>query len=208
MDDQSPESASSEATQPWATARRLREPAAWALLVLTAVVVLVSAGQLLGLVAVPVPPSPASAFTVRAAAMGPQFVDFGLIVLPVLSVILVVFAGGQTDRARQVVTAAVWTQAVALAFGVVSWLASLGTHLRPDAWFIFFFVDLALAATALAFTAVVMRSPLLRPPTPDYLIVDEDDEDYDDDQHFGDDQPAYSDDQVDFGDNQVEFGAP
>ena len=49
-----------------------------------------------------------------------KFVAGGIFVLPVLAVILVAFAGGLTDRARQVVQAAVSILAVALGLGVVS----------------------------------------------------------------------------------------
>ena len=126
--------------------RRVREPTAWFLLVVTAIWVLVSAWQLFGLpgapvpiptVAVPVGPGPAApgpvavaTFGLRASAVAPQFVAGGIFLLPVLSVILVSFAGGVTDRARQVVQAAVSIQAVALGLGLVSWLGALW---RPHA---------------------------------------------------------------------------
>ena len=71
----------------------------------------------------------------RASAVAPQFVAGGIFTLPVLSVILVAFAGGLTDRARQVVQTAISVLAVALGLGVLSWLAALGGHARPGVWF-------------------------------------------------------------------------
>jgi hypothetical protein len=75
--------------------------------------------------------------------VAPQFAAGGIFVLPVLAVILVAFAGGLTDRARQVVQAAVSMLAVALGLGVVSWLGALGGHVRQGVWFIFDAADLA-----------------------------------------------------------------
>src|ERR1022692_592052 len=157
----------SETAQAWHSARRVREPIAWALLVVAAIAVLVSAWQLFGLpgdglpggpvatAASPAPvtsgpspspvataPSPAPVATApspvavttfgwRASAVAPQFVAGGIFTLPVLSVILVAFAGGLTGRARQVVQTAVSILAVALGLGVVSWLGALGAHSRP-----------------------------------------------------------------------------
>ena len=182
----------------------VREPIAWALLVLAAVAVLVSAWQLLGLpgdglprgpvatavssapVSSPGPvtsgPSPAPAATApspaalagpspvavttfgwRASTVAPQFVAGGIFTLPVLSVILVAFAGGLTDRARQVVQAAVSIQAVALGLGVLSWLGALGADTRPGIWFIFDATDIGAVAAALIFAVAVLRSRALRP---------------------------------------------
>ncbi len=101
-------------------------------------------------------------FGFRASAVAPQFVAGGIFTLPVLSVILVAFAGGLTDRARQVVWTAVSIQAVALGLGVLSWLGALSGHLRPGAWFIFDATDLAAVVVALIFTLAVLRSHALR----------------------------------------------
>jgi hypothetical protein len=62
MDDQRRETAPSETAQAWESVRRVREPVAWALLVLTAIGLLISAWLLFGLpgspaIAVPVPVS-------------------------------------------------------------------------------------------------------------------------------------------------------
>jgi hypothetical protein len=193
----------SETAGAWDSVRRVREPVAWILLVVAAIVVLVSAWQLFGLpgAGMPAAPSPVAAhaaaapaspvptapgqaavttgpvavttgpvavttFGSRASVVAPQFVAGGIFTLPVLAVILVAFAGGLTDRARQVVQAAVSIQAVALSFGVLSWLAALGAHLRPGVWFIFYAIELAAVAAALVFTVAVLRSQALRSLTP------------------------------------------
>ena len=186
----------SETAGAWDSVRRVREPVAWILLVVAAIAVLVSAWQLFGLpgAGLPAAPSPVTAhaaaapaspvptapgpvavttgpvavttFGSRASVVAPQFVAGAIFALPVLAVILVAFAGGLTDRARQVVQAAVSIQAVALGFGVVSWLGALGAHLRPGVWFIFYAIELAAVAAALVFTVAVLRSQALRPLTP------------------------------------------
>ena len=101
-------------------------------------------------------------FGFRASAVAPQFVAGGIFTLPVLSVILVAFAGGLTDRARQVVQTAISVLVVALGLGVLSWLAALGAHSRPGVWFIFDATDLAAVAAALVFAVAVLRSQALR----------------------------------------------
>jgi len=115
----------------------------------------------------PVPvtsPSPVAvtSFGWRASAVAPQFVTGGIVTLTVLAVILVAFAGGLTDRARQVVQTAVSVLVVALGFGVLSWLAALGGHSRPGVWFIFDATDLAAVTAALIFAVAVLRSHALR----------------------------------------------
>lgn len=199
MSDQLGEEAPAETAQAWDSVRRVREPVAWILLVVTAIWVLVSAWQLFGLPGAPVPvpaaarsvavpvgapvthtpsPVPVTTFGLRASAVAPQFVAGGIFVLPVLAVILVAFAGGLTGRARQVVQAAVTIQAVALALGVLSWLGALGGHMRQGVWFIFDAADLAAVAAALIFTVAVLRSRALRPLTPQSGDFGEDDEDF------------------------------
>jgi len=141
MDDQRREEAPSETAQAWDSVRRLREPVAWTLLVLTAIGLLIGAWELFGMpgtppitVPSPVPitgPVPAATFGLRAAAVAPQFVAGGIFLLPILSVVLVAFTGGLTDRARQVVQTAISIQAVTLGLGLLSWLAALGAHVRP-----------------------------------------------------------------------------
>jgi len=210
MSDQLGEEVPAETAQAWDSVLRVREPLAWALLVIAAIAVLVSAWQLFGLPGAPVAsaprpvaavargapvaaapspvavapgapvthaPSPAAVttFGLRASVVAPQFVAGGIFVLPVLSVILVAFAGGLTDRARQVVQAAVSILAVALGLGVVSWLGALGAHVRQGVWFIFDAADLAAVAAALVFTVAVLRSRALRPLTPQLMDFGEDD---------------------------------
>src|ERR1039457_566326 len=172
MSDQLGEDVPSETAQAWDSVRRVREPIAWALLAVAAIAVLVSAWQLFGLPGsglpgAPVPvtgssPVAVTSFGWRASAVAPQFVAGGIFTLPVLSVILVAFAGGLTDRARQVVQTAISVLAVALGLGVLSWLAALGGHSRPGVWFIFDAADLAAVAAALIFAVAVLRSHALR----------------------------------------------
>jgi hypothetical protein len=196
MSDQLGEGVPSETAQAWDSVRRVREPVAWMLLVVTAIAVLVSAWQLFGLPGgaglpggpvitgpSPVPitgpsPVPVTTFGLRASAVAPQFVAGGIFTLPVVSVILVAFAGGLTDRARQVVQTAASIQAVTLGLGVLSWLGALGANLRPGVWFIFDATDLAAVAAALIFTVAVLRSQALRPLTPQFEDSGEDDEDF------------------------------
>jgi hypothetical protein len=197
MSDQLGEEVPSETARAWDSVRRIREPVAWILLVVTAIWVLVSAWQLLGLPGAPVPappgpvavpvgapvthaPSPVAvtSFALRASAVAPQFVAGGIFVLPVLAAILVAFAGGLTERARQVVQAAVAIQAAALGLGLLSWLGALGGHMRQGVWFIFDAADLAAMAAALVFTVAVVRSRALRPQTPQSEDFGEDDEDF------------------------------
>ena len=103
-----------------------------------------------------------TSFGWRASAVAPQFVAGGIFTLPVLSLILVAFAGGLTDRARQVVQTAISVLAVALGLGVLSWLAALGGHSRPGVWFIFDATGLVAVAAALIFAVAVLRSHALR----------------------------------------------
>jgi hypothetical protein len=107
-------------------------------------------------------PVDVTSFGFRASAVAPQFVAGGIFTLPVLSLILVAFAGGLTDRARQVAQAAVSVLAAALGLGVFSWLAALTAHSRPGVWFIFDATDLAAVAVALIFAVAVLRSHALR----------------------------------------------
>ncbi len=190
MSDQLGEDVPSETAQAWDSARRVREPIAWMLLVLTAIGVLISAWELFGLPGTPVitgpspvpitgpSPVPVATFGLRASVVAPQFVSLGFVALPVLSVILIAFAGGLTDRARQVVQTAISIQALALGFGVLSWLGALGAHTRPGVWFIADATDLAVAAAALVFTVAVLRSQALRPLTPQFEDFGEDHEDF------------------------------
>jgi hypothetical protein len=123
-------------------------------------------------------PSPVAVttFGFRASIVAPNFVAGGVFLLPVLSVILVAFAGGVTGHARQVMQAAGSIQAIALGLGLVSWLGALGAHVRQGVWFIFVAADLAAVAAALIFTVAVLRSRALRPLTPQSMGLGDDDE--------------------------------
>lgn len=190
--------------QAWDTVRRVREPVAWILVIATAVAVLVSAWQLLGLPgaplatsslpvavapnptgsAIPVTPEVAS-FGLRASTLAPQFAAGGIFTLPVLSVVLVTFAGGLTSHARRVVQGAVSVQAVTLGLGLISWIGAFGAHQRQGVWFIFDATDLAAIAAALVFTVAVLRAPALRPLTARLTHFTEDDEDFGAGEDFG-----------------------
>lgn len=198
MSDQLDKGVPSQTAQAWDSVRRIREPVAWTLLVLTAVVVLVSACQLFHLagatipvaaspVAVPVgsSPAPVSIFALRASAVAPQFIDAGVIALPVLSVVLVAFSGGLTERARQVVQTAAVVQAAAFVLGTISLAGATGSHTRPGTWFLLEAAGLAIAATALVFTGAVMWSGELLSLAPRVQDLGDDDEDFEDDTDFG-----------------------
>ena len=205
--DESAGSAPPNAVKGWDGALRLREPIAWVLLALAAVGVAVGAWELFGLpgspriavpIAVAVPASAgagagagaapiasvtaASTFAVRASAVAPQFVAAELFALPIVSIVLVAFAGGLTDRARRVVDAALALQIVTLGLGLSSWLATFGAHQRAGIWFVADASELAILAAALAFTVALRRSPALRPDS-EYamdgtdVVVDVDDDD-------------------------------
>jgi hypothetical protein len=180
MHDQLREEAPSDSAQAWDIVRRVREPIAWALLVIAAIAVVVSAWQLFGLPGAPVPapptPSPVAvaSFAWRASAVAPQFVTGGIFLLPLVSVVLVAFAGGLTSRARLVVQSAVSVQAVALGLGLLSWLGAFGSHSRQAVWFIFDAVDLAALAVALIFTVAVLQSRALRPLAPQFDDFEDD----------------------------------
>ena len=177
--DQQREEAPLRAEPTWDGVRRAREPIAWALLVLTAIGLLIGLWELLGLHGTEITGPVPDPFAFCAAVIGRQFVALDIVALPVLSVILVAFAGGLTDHARQVVHTAVFIQAVALGLGVVCWLAALGTPLQPGVGFLAYGRELAIAAAALIFTAVVNGSQALQPLTPieDFGDDDEDDSD-------------------------------
>jgi hypothetical protein len=204
MDDQQHDEVPSETPDAWDTARRLREPAAWTLLVLTAINVLIGVWGLFGLpgapaISAPTPvlpdgspiPAPVTNFGLRASVVAPQFVAGAIFLLPILAIILVAFAGGLTGRARQVVQAAISIQGVALVLGVLSWLGALGAHPRTRTS-IFFFSDataLAVMAVALIFAVALMRSRALRLPARQLEDLDEDDEDWgEDDEDSGEDE--------------------
>ena len=222
MDDQQRDE-TSETAPAWDTVRRVREPVAWALLALTAIIVLVSACQLFNLAGakIPVPsavatvsraaspvpagsspapgpvgplpapgpvgplPAPVSAFALRASAVAPQFIDAAVQAMPVIAVILVVFCGGLTERARQVIQSAAVVLAAAFLLGLISLESAAGSHTRPGTWFILESAGLAITATALIFTGAVMWSQQFRLLAPRFQGSGDDDEDFEDGPDFG-----------------------
>jgi len=189
MSDQLGEDAPSETVQAWDTVRRVREPIAWTLLTITAIIVLVSACQLFHLAGatIPVVPSPAtvSAFALRASSVAPQFMDAAVQAMPVLAVVLVAFCGGLTKRARQVIQTAAVVLAAAFVLGLISLEGAAASHTRPGTWFFLEVPGLAITATALIFTGAVMWSRPFRLLAPGLHDLGDDDEDFDDDPDFG-----------------------
>jgi hypothetical protein len=171
MSDQSAEDVLSGSTQAWEGVRRVREPVAWALLVIATVVVLVSAAQLFNVSGfrIPIcPPTGLNCFAIRAMTVEPQFFDWIVIVPPVLSVVLVAFGGGQTRHARQVLKSVIAVQTGTLILGVVSTVSAAGATgaYQPASSYIVEAAELALVATALFFTVAVTQSQAVRSLVP------------------------------------------
>lgn len=172
MGDQAGADERSETAQAWGSVRRVREPVAWALLVLAAVMVLISAGQLFNLAGLGPevcggPPTGPSCFVARASAVLPQLIDWIVIAPPLLSVILVAFSGGPTKHARRVLMTAAAVQAATLGLGAVSLVAAaVGTSYQPGSSYVFDAAGLAVTATALLFSAAVIASRAVRSPAP------------------------------------------
>ncbi len=185
MSHQLGEEVPAEAAQAWTSVRRVREPVAWALLALAAIIVLVSACQLFSLAGAKIPivsgPLPVSAFSLRASAVAPQFIEAIVIVPPALAVILVAFTGGLTENARQVVQTAAVVQAVTFVLGVVSLAGAAASHTRPGSWFLLEAPGVALGLTALVFTTAVLWSQELRSLAPRLPDLGDDDDGFADD---------------------------
>jgi hypothetical protein len=218
----------SEITQAWDSVRRVREPIAWTLLAITAIIVLVSACQLFNLAGAKIPvsrpaaahaassrvigptpvpagsspapvaanpspapvpvgpgPEPVSAFSLRASAVAPQFIDLAVQAMPVLAVVLVAFCGGLTRRARPVIQTAAVVLAAAFVLGLISLEGAAASHTRPGTWFFLEVPGLAITATALAFTGAVMWSRQFRLLAPQFQDLGDDSEDFEDDPPFG-----------------------
>jgi len=223
MSDQPGGAVPSETARAWDSVRWLREPIAWTLLALTAIIVLVSACQLFNLAgartpvvsppptavssAQPVPvgsspapgpggsgpapgpvgssPAPVSAFSLRASAVAPQFIQPVVQALPVLAVVLVAFSGGLTERARQVVQTAAVVLAAAFVFGLISLAGAASTQMRPGTWFILESAGLAITATALIFSGAVMWSRPFRSLAPRFYDLGDDEKSLEDDPDSG-----------------------
>jgi len=189
MGDQLGEDEPSETVQAWDAVRRVREPIAWALLALAAIIVLVSACQLFDLAGARIPvvpsPVPVSAFALRASAVAPQFIDAAVQAMPVLAVVLVAFCGGLTERARQVIQTAAVVLAAAFVLGLISLEGAADSHTRPGTWFFLEVPGLAITATALIFTGAVMWSRPFRMLAPGLQDFGDDGEDFEDEPGFG-----------------------
>jgi len=152
--------------------RRAREYAAWILLAAAAVQVFLGAWALSGL-----PGGPAAVFQsgfgqatwppfwMRAEVAFPELVAFTVTALPVAAVLLIALVGRPPAAAHRIPQTAVIIQAVALALGLVAWVAVLGKTGRwlPVSWG----VDIAVAVAGLILTNAVLRSlgaePRIRP---------------------------------------------
>lgn len=151
----------------WENARRVREPVAWILLVLTAIGLVLGSWTLLNGRGPLIPPFPGGGipFYLRAASAVPDFIDIETVLLPVFAVLLVTVAGGAAERAVQVTQIAIALQSVALGLGLIS-LA--GTSGHENAWFyISQAVSVGLAVAGLILTVAIQRSGALRGVGPD-----------------------------------------
>lgn len=155
----------------WENARRVREPVAWILLVITAIGLVIGAWTLFGLPGGPIRlpngqllASPGeSFFHLRALSAVSDFVASPMTGLPVLAVVLVTLAGGLTERAGRVALTAVSLQCAALGLGLISFFGALGTGSSPGAWFYISEAGLlGLAAAGLILTGSMLRSSALR----------------------------------------------
>jgi hypothetical protein len=150
--------------------RRAREYAAWILVAAAAVQVFLGAWALSGL-----PGGPAAVFQsgfgqatsppfwMRAQVAFPELVAFTVTALPVVAVLLVSLVGRPPAAAHLITQTAVIIQAVALALGLVAWVAALGKTGRwlPVSWG----VDIAVAVAGLILTNAVLRSLRAEPQT-------------------------------------------
>ena len=117
--------------------------------------------------------------------VAPQFIDAVVQALPVLAVVLVVFSGGLTERARRVVQTAAVVLAAAFVLGLISLAGAAGGHLRPGSWFILEAAGLAITATALIFTGAVLWSRPFRSLAPRLHDLGDDEEGFEYDLDLG-----------------------
>jgi hypothetical protein len=154
--------------------RRAREYAAWILLAAAAVQVLIGAWTLSGLPGGPgagaifhsgslFGQATAAPFWLRAEYAVPYLVEFTVTALPVAAVLLVALVGRPPAAADRITQIAVIIQAVALALGLVAWVAVLG---KAGRWLpVFWAVDIAVAVAGLILTNAVLRSLRAEPRT-------------------------------------------
>lgn len=113
----------------WDNARRVREPIAWILLIMVTVGIALGIWTLAGL-----PGGPSigdGVIQVRALLALNYFGDVYAVILPILAVLLVTFAGGLTKRAGRLITAAAGVQALAVGLGVISFVIESQSGSQP-----------------------------------------------------------------------------
>lgn len=140
--------------------RRLREPAAWLLLVLTFVTVVAGIVNMLvggGL----------DTFQSRALSASSAFLGIVPVALPFAAVLLATKFGPLLARARLIVIGALCVQGLAALFGLIAWIGgSFGDHTSINllmSQFLGGALWLALLGLAGFYAITVMRAPELRP---------------------------------------------
>jgi hypothetical protein len=140
----------------WENARRVREPVAWILIILTCIGLLIGFWTLVGLPGAPI--ARPTTFHVRAGSAVNEFVGMDTTLLPVFAVLLVTIAGGVTERAGRVMLVAVTVQSLAFGLGLISLVGSLG----PGNFGVWFYLSdvrlLGLAAAGLILTSALYLS--------------------------------------------------
>jgi hypothetical protein len=144
--------------------RRARDFAAWTLLAAAAVQVFIGAWALSGLPGGPVPyhsgsifaPTTSPPFWFRGETAISYLVGVSVTVLPVAAALLAALAGRPSAALNPITLTAVTIQAVALALGLVAWIATLGNFTRWS--LISTATDLVVALAALLLTNAVHRS--------------------------------------------------
>ncbi|MGE5288034.1 MAG: hypothetical protein ACM3ML_12700 [Micromonosporaceae bacterium] len=159
--------------------KRVRQPAAWLLLVGVTISVFLGlmamlstnwaavtdAGTLLALAG----NATAPAFVDRSVIATHVFTAFPVTAMAVAAVILATHLGDKVPQARRITLFAVVLQGTALFLGVISWLMALGVHAGGSAKLGFFLdgaIGIAVAVAGLFFSVVTFRSRELQPATP------------------------------------------
>ena len=150
--------------------RRAREYAAWILVAAAAVQVFVGAWTLAGLTGGPVVSAgsifgtaPTLTFWMRAQAAFSYLVSITVTALPVAAVLLAALPGRQAVTVRRITLTAVIIQTVALALGLVAWVAILS---KTGRWFsLTSAADIAVAVAGLILTSAALRSLGAEPRT-------------------------------------------
>jgi hypothetical protein len=154
--------------------RRAREYAAWILLAAAAVQVFLGAWTFSGLPGGPgagdvyhsgslFGPATALPFWIRAEYALPYLVNFTVTLPAVVAVLLVMLPGRPAGTAHGVTLIAVIIQTVAMALGLVAWLADLG---KTGSWVpVTWAVDIAVAVAGLILTNALLRSRSADPRT-------------------------------------------